>query len=1239
MNSAVHLVGVVTYVDDVGRRFWIEDETGAMPVAIQPGQAATHVGESLSIDATKSAHYDRLQGPISMRLQKIAIHPTAAHVHLPQPFPVTLANFPTPEKNGVRVQVTAVVREARLDGNGRAHLSIGESGPEVDVVVAKPTSDYTKLVDSRIRIVGLPEQVRTPQGAVALNQLWVSSGHDLGIEEGAPERVPLVSVRTLYTSYGGNGHRVRIRGRVGASTNDSLLLEDRWGATECRLAEQNGLKTGSAVEVVGFSTRSGLRFDLAHARATQISADQLEDGNAPIPPPLTSVRAVRDLRASEAARALPAKITGVITYIDSQWGQIFFQDGTGGIYLKYSGDHPELNVGTRVTLTGITNAGDFAPVVLAPKFHVEGTAALPAAVPVTLSEAAAGALDSHYVSIEGVVHPMRMGEDWNHTSLTFNLLTALGPVHVSTSPVFPDLEHARSLEDATVRVRGVFGTVFNSRRQLIGYQMVVETRSDIDVIEPAVLNPFGMETTSIGSLLRYSPNGRFGHRVKVEGTVTLVGPDYLYLQDAGDGVDVRGDTRSIHVGDVVDAVGYPTLVGRYSPVMTDATFRATGRAATVAPKILTAEPLLQGHEDSMLVTVDGKVLAALDGPGRKNLVLQSGVRTFTAQLENADLGIDRWQPQAGSVLRLTGVSTAQVNPEKLYRILEEDPASFQILLRSPRDLTVLRPAPYWTARATLALLAVLFVTLFGILIWVNALRRRVRTQTAALTRASETAQAIRDLSGAMEQVSSEQQFDTQVSVRGSEEIAHLVVGFNTMLSELRQRDRAKRDAEARLQHMALIDDLTGLPNRRLLSDRLSQNLAKARRENRMVALLYINLDGFKLVNDSLGHGIGDMLLGRVADRLKSRFRQGDTLARIGGDEFTVILDHVQGKEEADRAAESVLDVLKAPFEIGGRSIRITASIGISLFPDHGHEGDQLLQQADCAMSAAKKNGKNRVVQFGEDLGNAARERMTLEGELRHAIEAGEINVYYQPEFDLATNTIVRFEALARWTHPTLGAIPPLNFIPIAEESGLIVPLGAHVMERACADAVTWQRRAKRPIQVAVNVSSVQFARDTFLEEVEEILQRTGLNPTLLQLELTESATLSGVERAAEMMRRLKSRGISVAMDDFGTGYSCLSYLPKLAFDALKLDRSFVNELIVRPETRAFVQSILLMAHNLHMKVIVEGIETKEQLELMRALGTNEAQGYLLGRPTPNPLEQLAWGADIPRSAEDLEAVS
>jgi len=421
---------------------------------------------------------------------------------------------------------------------------------------------------------------------------------------------------------------------------------------------------------------------------------------------------------------------------------------------------------------------------------------------------------------------------------------------------------------------------------------------------------------------------------------------------------------------------------------------------------------------------------------------------------------------------------------------------------------------------------------------------------------------------------------------------------------------------------ATIDELTGLPNRRVLADQLSKSMARARREKSMLGLLYIDLDGFKLVNDSFGHAAGDLLLVEVGQRLTSRVRQSDTLARIGGDEFTVILHSIRSRDDAQRAAECLLDSLTSPFYVEGHEITIGASIGISLFPDPSSDNDNLLQQADNAMYAAKRDGKNRIVHFSNDMGVSVRERLTIENELRRAVANGEIEVHYQPEFDLVTNAVVRFEALARWTHTTLGSIPPLSFISVAEDCGLIVPLGAHVMERACRDALLWQQHADTPVQVAVNVSSVQFARDTFVEEVVEVLVRTGLPANLLQIELTESATLTGIERAAAAMRRLKELGISVVMDDFGSGYSSLSYLPRFPFNALKIDRSFVSQLPESGDTQALVHSIITLGHNLGMKIIVEGIETDAQMALMRQLGSDEAQGYLLGRPTSDPLALL-----------------
>lgn len=510
------------------------------------------------------------------------------------------------------------------------------------------------------------------------------------------------------------------------------------------------------------------------------------------------------------------------------------------------------------------------------------------------------------------------------------------------------------------------------------------------------------------------------------------------------------------------------------------------------------------------------------------------------------------------------------------------------------------------------------------LVWLFVLNRRVRLQKAELNRtsgelqkASKTGHALRQLSSEVQTLTQQGNFSRDVVVQDDAEVAPLSVAVNTMVAEIQRWEHISKEAESRLKRMALIDDLTGLPNRRLLADRLSQSITKAQRDLSLVALLHIDLDAFKLVNDNFGHDTGDLVLAKVAQRLRMRYRQSDTLARIAGDEFSLILDNIQDRGDVLKAAQSVLDSLKDPFAVNGHSVQVTGSVGISIFPDARDYG-QLLQQADCAMYAAKRNGKSRIVQYTDDLGSAARERLSMEAALQHAIAKGEISLQYQPEYDLASNRIVRFEALARWNHPSLGQVGPVSFIPVAEESGLIVSLGAYVMERACTDALAWQAIAGRPVQVAVNVSTVQFSQDSFFEEVAGILHRTGLHPSLLQIELTESATVGGIERATDMIRRFNRMGVSVAVDDFGTGYSCLTYLPKLAFDTLKLDRSFVGGLMVRRETRSFVESIIGLAHNLQMKVIVEGVETKDQLRLIRSLGADEAQGHLLGLPSANP---------------------
>jgi diguanylate cyclase (GGDEF)-like protein len=497
---------------------------------------------------------------------------------------------------------------------------------------------------------------------------------------------------------------------------------------------------------------------------------------------------------------------------------------------------------------------------------------------------------------------------------------------------------------------------------------------------------------------------------------------------------------------------------------------------------------------------------------------------------------------------------------------------------------------------------------------------------------------VTQLASAMNQVTADGNFEARVAVKGNDEIAQLAAGFNRMIIELERRNQMAQRAESKLLEQARTDALTGLPNRRYLAERLERELQRLRQEKWVIGLLYIDLDGFKLVNDSLGHGVGDLLLCEVAKRLKSRVRGTDTLARVGGDEFTVILTGLESNEDAVVAANGLIESLSRSFVIEGNEITIGASVGITTRHPAVNEDPDLLMQADSAMYAAKRSGKNRAVLFSPELGLMARERLTLERELRGAIGRGEIYVEYQPEFNATTGQLVRFEALARWKHPHLGYISPVRFIPIAEESGLIYGLGEYVMEQACRECLAWQRWPNAPIQVAVNVSALQFASEMIVEEIGAILKRTGLPPELLQVELTESVMIGSLDHSAQKMMRLRSLGVTLAIDDFGTGYSCLGYLPELPFSALKIDRSFVRNLHLSSETATMLHSMIELGKKMGMRVIVEGIEEESQLETVAAMGADEVQGYLLGRPSPTPRIQFAEYLEAPKLSIDGELI-
>jgi diguanylate cyclase (GGDEF)-like protein/PAS domain S-box-containing protein len=424
----------------------------------------------------------------------------------------------------------------------------------------------------------------------------------------------------------------------------------------------------------------------------------------------------------------------------------------------------------------------------------------------------------------------------------------------------------------------------------------------------------------------------------------------------------------------------------------------------------------------------------------------------------------------------------------------------------------------------------------------------------------------------------------------------------------------RKVAEEQVQFLAFYDALTGLPNRRLLQDRLNQALASAHRQKNKLGLLFLDLDRFKDINDSLGHSVGDLLLQKVAERLKTSARAQDTVARLGGDEFLIALTHVKDTPDAAVAAERLMDAMTAEFVIEGHTLNVSCSIGISIFPEHGADCETLIKNADAAMYSAKADGRSNVRFFTEDMNAQAVERVTLESGLRSALAEQQLFLMYQPQMDIATRRITGLEALLRWQHPELGLVPPDKFIQIAENSGLIVPIGEWVLRTACSEARKWQDEGFSAVTVAVNVSAVQFRQENFGEVIRKVLRETGLPPQRLELELTESLLLTNADLMLSVIQELKSIGVTLAIDDFGTGYSSFNYLRQFQISKLKIDRSFIRDVAVNPGDAAITAAIISMAKSLHLKVIAEGVEDEGQMAFLREHQCDEIQGYYFSKP-------------------------
>mgnify|MGYP001594374507 FL=1 len=502
------------------------------------------------------------------------------------------------------------------------------------------------------------------------------------------------------------------------------------------------------------------------------------------------------------------------------------------------------------------------------------------------------------------------------------------------------------------------------------------------------------------------------------------------------------------------------------------------------------------------------------------------------------------------------------------------------------------------------------------------------------------------LSAIARQVSTEKNFSVRVIGEGRDELGNLIRDFNAMLDEIQMRDnelrehrlkleervarrtheleianaqleKSKEQAESvasRMEYHAHHDALTGLPNRILLNDRIHSELAHARRQQTNTALLFLDLDRFKIINDSLGHAVGDQLLRVIARRLNNCVRDEDTVARLGGDEFMVLLPRISGSADAGRIARKIIDSLVDPISCNGHELHITTSIGISIFPYDGNDAETLIKHADISMYRAKELGRNKAVYYTAEMNAGSRKQLAMETNLRKAVEKNQLRLFYQPKIDITHNAIVGFEALLRWEHPTMGYISPLDFIPVAEDSGLIVPIGEWVLNTAFRQLRSWHDAGHSGLTMAVNLSSAQLSRPGFEDVVENALEASGLMAAMTELEVTENVAMENIESAVAVLEKLKCMGVSIAMDDFGTGYSSLSYLRRLPIDSVKIDKSFVREIPDSSEDVTIAQAIIAMAQSLKLSLVVEGVENVRQLNFFRQQGVSNVQGNLFSKP-------------------------
>lgn len=989
---------------------------------------------------------------------------------------------------------------------------------------------------------------------------------------------------------------------------------------------------------------------------------------------LTTVAALQRIGSRQASQGIPVRIEAQITFVDTGWAMMFVRDPTGSAFVRVNPKTTGLAAGELAVIEGRTAPGAGGAFIVDPRIQILGKRALPAPIHLDLAAIERGDRDSSYIMTQGILRPAT--PSWQHT--TFQLVDG------STSvPVFvPGGVHADILRltGALVTVKGISGDRLDGANRRVGANLWVQSTDDVQPLNPGWTDMMKANLVSAADLENASASQetRFEPAAHLRGRVIWQAAGQFVLEDATGAITVKTplDTQ-LQRGDLADVVGFPQIEDGLMNVE-GARVRISGERLPVPPttsalKWTLADALRQGR-DGDAIRMSGRVISESRGTAQCLFRLEDRSGPFEVAVGPITDQRSILTVAPGSTLDATGI----------LRILPARkgirPRSVLLLVDSPSEIVV-RDSHALSWREFLLACAILIF--LAALLWAVQMRGALRAKTELLRVQMEQEAQLenryrrlfeRNLAavfswrpsgeitecnqafarmlgfGSCEEVIGKNYWSLQ-SADSSPREAIVAEAVNGRQSRLRRLDgstvylleniTAVKDkgedcyetvaldvtelkrAQDAARHEADIDALTGLPNRRRFSQLVRQQMQAGSAQSKPLGLLYLDLDGFKAVNDTLGHATGDWILRQVASRLGALLSAGDCLCRIGGDEFAVLLTRPGSVAEPREVALAMLESLDAPFQLNEQELMVGASVGISTFPEPAADYEALMQQADSAMYLAKRTGRNRAVEYTPEIGAGLHERNQIVAELKGAAGRGEISVVYQPEFGILDRRLLRFEALARWRNRRLGSVPPAKFIPVAEENGLIGELSAYVLETACRDAVAWQQKTGQLIAVGVNVSTVQLRSDSFIDTVVNTLKRTGLSPSYLELEMTESIMLDGLERCQRVLTQLRAVGVRLTLDDFGTGYSSLSYLPELPFERLKIDRSFLAKADRGRGGDALIASIISVAHTLGMSVVAEGIETPKDLHLVSNLGADELQGYLLGRPDADPCSLIA----------------